>query len=599
MSIQKAALAAVAVLLAPAIVLAQLSILKNGSMELGPGPFSIDPHVPANWTMFGLNVERSDQYNLVPPGAGHALKAFGDSTNTLAGAYQIVLNISAGQSVTGSVQLFSPSNDKLRLSGQAGLVLEFLNTFGGIIQTQQVYVLDANSPADTWIPAPLGPFAAPANTAKVRLTCKLQWGSGGILGAAYWDDAELTVNGGPNQIVNGDFETAGNSTGQSPYGIDFWTGFNDQQKSSDVAKDGLYSVRIGTSQAYSGLYQDMQVLSGGDHLLMTAYVWNPESDPLTADAQAGIKLEFEANGQVPPPVENLAFSQTSAPDTWTFVDLNAVVPSPATIARVVCIYTGDGNTTGEVNFDSAWAERSSAPGVNQLLNASFESGSGGQNGIDNWTEFNTIGVSQCEKSCFSLPQYHDGDCAARATGQAVAGLDQEIPVVVGENLHFYAYLYTPSSNRLTGPGLAGVKIEWVLGNIPPGVDIGGSGNTIAAGAPTNTWLPLSIDYTMPPGSNALARFTNIVAKNSSISGHVYFDECRATVLNLPPGGCRGDMNCDGLIDFADIDPFVAVLSGGPCCDGAGYDCDVNGDGTVNFADIDPFVALLSSGATCP
>lgn len=53
------------------------------------------------------------------------------------------------------------------------------------------------------------------------------------------------------------------------------------------------------------------------------------------------------------------------------------------------------------------------------------------------------------------------------------------------------------------------------------------------------------------------------------------------------------------MDFGHIDPFVAVRSGGTCCDGTGYNCDANGDGQVDFRDIDPFVALLSSGATCP
>ena len=66
-----------------------------------------------------------------------------------------------------------------------------------------------------------------------------------------------------------------------------------------------------------------------------------------------------------------------------------------------------------------------------------------------------------------------------------------------------------------------------------------------------------------------------------------------------PAGCQGDFNCDGTIDFKDIDPFVAVLGGSACCDDTGYNCDVNGDGQVNFGDIDPFVALLSAGATCP
>ena len=60
----------------------------------------------------------------------------------------------------------------------------------------------------------------------------------------------------------------------------------------------------------------------------------------------------------------------------------------------------------------------------------------------------------------------------------------------------------------------------------------------------------------------------------------------------------GDMNCDGAVNFDDINPFVLALS-----DPAGYhsaypNCnimngDINGDGLVNFDDINPFVALLT------
>lgn len=64
-------------------------------------------------------------------------------------------------------------------------------------------------------------------------------------------------------------------------------------------------------------------------------------------------------------------------------------------------------------------------------------------------------------------------------------------------------------------------------------------------------------------------------------------------------GALGDANCDGNVDFADIDPFVAALSGPvgyaaayPGCIWLSADCDENG--TVDFADIDPFVALLGS-----
>ncbi|MEW6249900.1 MAG: hypothetical protein AB1716_04580 [Planctomycetota bacterium] len=60
----------------------------------------------------------------------------------------------------------------------------------------------------------------------------------------------------------------------------------------------------------------------------------------------------------------------------------------------------------------------------------------------------------------------------------------------------------------------------------------------------------------------------------------------------------GDLNCDGQVNFADINPFVLALS-----DPAGYAAayphcnilngDCNADGHVDFDDINPFVALLT------
>lgn len=80
----------------------------------------------------------------------------------------------------------------------------------------------------------------------------------------------------------------------------------------------------------------------------------------------------------------------------------------------------------------------------------------------------------------------------------------------------------------------------------------------------------------------------------------------ATFEVVPGIGARGDCNCDGQVDFKDIDPFVAALGGeaqwltflggNPPCN---YLCaaDTNKDGVVNFRDIDPFVACLSGH--CP
>ena len=62
----------------------------------------------------------------------------------------------------------------------------------------------------------------------------------------------------------------------------------------------------------------------------------------------------------------------------------------------------------------------------------------------------------------------------------------------------------------------------------------------------------------------------------------------------------GDLNCDGSVDFFDIDAFVLAVTD-PAAYAAAYpDCDImladiNGDGSVNFFDIDGFVALIVSG----
>ncbi len=62
-------------------------------------------------------------------------------------------------------------------------------------------------------------------------------------------------------------------------------------------------------------------------------------------------------------------------------------------------------------------------------------------------------------------------------------------------------------------------------------------------------------------------------------------------------GLRGDLDCDGDVDFDDISPFVLALGGEagylaayPDCEWLHADC--NEDGTVDFDDIGPFIALI-------
>ena len=66
---------------------------------------------------------------------------------------------------------------------------------------------------------------------------------------------------------------------------------------------------------------------------------------------------------------------------------------------------------------------------------------------------------------------------------------------------------------------------------------------------------------------------------------------------------RGDINCDGSIDFFDIDPFLLALFDETAYEDTYPNCDLsnadaNDDGSVDFFDIDPFLACLFAGA-CP
>ncbi len=70
-------------------------------------------------------------------------------------------------------------------------------------------------------------------------------------------------------------------------------------------------------------------------------------------------------------------------------------------------------------------------------------------------------------------------------------------------------------------------------------------------------------------------------------------------------GARGDANCDGTVDFFDIDPFLLALFNpagyaATFCGGSMCAVDIDCSGLVDFFDIDPFLTCLFSGcAPCP
>lgn len=68
-----------------------------------------------------------------------------------------------------------------------------------------------------------------------------------------------------------------------------------------------------------------------------------------------------------------------------------------------------------------------------------------------------------------------------------------------------------------------------------------------------------------------------------------FDYVRYGVVSA----LAGDVNCDGTLDFRDINPFIGVLTVPADMPGCGVmNADINQDGAIDFGDINPFVDLM-------
>jgi hypothetical protein len=89
--------------------------------------------------------------------------------------------------------------------------------------------------------------------------------------------------------------------------------------------------------------------------------------------------------------------------------------------------------------------------------------------------------------------------------------------------------------------------------VPPQVDIGEApNNTATESTPADQWVPLWIDYTMPPGSAAGVRATVIIARGNATFAEVYFDGVEVVVRDLFNGADSDADDDQDLLDFAEL-----------------------------------------------
>ena len=76
----------------------------------------------------------------------------------------------------------------------------------------------------------------------------------------------------------------------------------------------------------------------------------------------------------------------------------------------------------------------------------------------------------------------------------------------------------------------------------------------------------------------------------SDGGVITFTTAQLAISDGTTAGLLGDVDRNGVVNFLDITPFIAILADS----GSQFEADIDGNGIVNFLDITPFIAILTS-----
>ena len=104
----------------------------------------------------------------------------------------------------------------------------------------------------------------------------------------------------------------------------------------------------------------------------------------------------------------------------------------------------------------------------------------------------------------------------------------------------------------------------------------------------NINLSVLADHTLAVGESAVIQITFTGGTGSGGGHHLFIDNVAFSGVVEDAGVLLGDVDFNGVVDFADIPAFISVLSAG----GYQFEADCDESGLVDFADIPAFIAIL-------
>lgn len=388
---------------------------------------------------------------------------------------------------------------------------------------------------------------------------------------------------------NGSFEDLDpndpNNFSLDPNGLNTWRYFSTPTGPTTLdALYGNYSFGIIAGDDSGGFAGAVQgpLLEGNagpnEHVLLRCMAKHLSTNPISGELPcpgpiAGIKMEFrDASGlETPPAVEDLAFPKNDPNDpndddpndVWVQKTLVVEVPDGVQAARIVLINFDNSETNGPAYMDNVRAELASAPGVNQLSNASFENGTDAEDGITDWDEFASEG-SGARYNVFEIPA-QDGFAVVKFSG-ITSGITQSFPANPGDTITLTGYFRSNGADPFIDvDAQVGLKVEWeVASAVPAQVDICENGQTgsavnniVTVNTPTDEWVPLTIDFTFGPDEAAGIVGTIIIGWND-FNGTIFFDGFELVFADRFDGS---DMDADDDADMTEVAALQTVVTG--------------------------------------
>ncbi len=227
---------------------------------------------------------------------------------------------------------------------------------------------------------------------------------------------------------------------------------------------------------------------------------------------------------------------------------------------------------------------------------------GGDTGLNQWvqtTSDTATGLTPNTSYAFQVKARNQAGIETVYVGPAVAVTLAAVPAAptVGN----------PTSNTLdvdVVPGANPAETEFAIQVVTSdpswnGKYVNGSGQPSSAAVwqTDGSWATITVQ-----GLQSNTQYCFAVKARNSVGTETALSS-PACATTSPGAGLTGDMNCDGVVNFGDINPFVQALTDPtgwqnlhPGCDI--LNGDINGSGTVGFDDINPFVNCLTTGQ-CP